>query len=214
MSSIDFGKMDSFSYSFVNYPNYPFGESKKEPINKELEMNIRRLGAALHDVPRNDIEEMKNWIEQSSSLSEDEKRVVRSIATKSRYKEDLLLSNEYLESNIKRGEKESVSKYSERASSYIIEAFMSSNYRGFLKHLICSSIPGYRRDNYKPEVYESDGSVIDSLTGESIGAGEIYYDVVSAIGGHDQLSEPSFEALKRADTLMKRIWKGDYFYTR
>jgi len=211
MSSIDysFSKMESFSFI-----NSPFVDIKKEPINKELEMNIRRLGTALHDVPRNNIEEMKNWIEQSPLLNDDEKRVVRSIATKSRYKEDLLLSNEYLESNIKRGEKESVSKYSERASSYIIEAFMSSNYRGFLKHLICSSIPGYRRDKYKPEVYESDGNVIDSLTGESIKAGEIYYDVISAIGSHDQLSEPSFEALKRADILMKRVWKSDYFYTR
>ena len=212
MSNIDFGKLeDSFSYSFISYP---FVDKKKEPINKELEMNIRRLGAALHDVPRNDIEEMRNWIEQSSLLSEEEKRVVRSIATKSRYKEDLLLSTEYLESNIKKGEKESVSKYSERASSYIIEAFMSSNYRGFLKHLICSSIPGYRRDNYKPEISESDGSIIDSLTGESIGAGDIYYNIVSAIGSHDQLSESSFEALKRADLLMRRVWREDYFYTR
>ena len=208
-------KIDWESFDATFSPGYaPYGSVKKEKLTPELEMNIKRISMALHDVPRDSIEDMRQWIGQRNDLSDEEKRVVISIASKSRFKEDLTLANDYLENNIRRGEKESNSKYTERASSLLIEAYMSSNYRGFLKHLICSSLSDYRADGYSPEVAESNGEITDSLTGENIKQGEIYYDVISALGSHDQLKESSLEAIKRADLLMKKVWKSDYFYTR
>lgn len=190
-----------------------YSSRKKDEKESKEDMNIRRISEAIRNCPREDVELAKKWINGNPSLSQDEKRIVSCIVLRSRYKTDIQLSEDFLEKRLVREEKESDAKWIERASALLIEAYMSPGYRGFLKHLICNSIPGYRRD-YTPDVSECEESTVDSLTGESIEKGDLFYNVVSSIGDVDRLREPSYEALKRADMIMKRAWKFDYFYNR
>lgn len=190
--------------------------SKKESITSDLEMNIKRISAALVSVPRgNGFEGLEEWINQAIDLNENEKRVVFALASNLLFNENQVLPNDYLECNLKPKEKEPKTKYTERASSLLIEAFMSPNYRGFIKHLICNSISAYRMEaSYSPEISESSGEISDSLTREPIKKGELYYDIVTNLGDHEFLKESSYNALKRADLLMRKVWSSSYFYTR
>ena len=190
------------------------GDIKRPSIqDEEKEMNIRRLTQALRSCPR-DIEAAHDWIEGNGELDENEKRIVSSIVINLMQHEDFRLPGGYLEERLRKTEGEKDREFIERASSFIIEAYTSSEYRGFLKNLICSSISSYRADGYSPEVAESPGNIRDSLTGEYIQEGEVYYDVRTVLGDHESLKETSLESLKRMDLVLKRIYRSDYFYNR
>lgn len=190
-----------------------FGDVKKPSERTEKDMNIRRLTQALKSCPK-DIEAAREWIEGNRDLDENEKRIISSIVINLMNREDFRLPGGYLEERLRRNEGEKDRDFIERASSFIIEAFTSSEYRGFLKNLICSSISSYRADGYNPEVEESHGDIKDSLTGEDIQEGEVYYDVRTVLGDHEPLKETSLESLKRMDLVLKRIYRSDYFYNR
>jgi hypothetical protein len=190
-----------------------FGDVKKPSIQDKEYMNIRRLTQALRSCPR-DIEAAHDWIEGNRELDENEKRIISSIVINLMQRENFRLPGGYLEERLRKAEGEKDREFIERASSFIIEAYTSSEYRGFLKNLICSSISSYRADGYSPEVAESPGNIRDSLTGEDIHEGEVYYDVRTALGDHEPLKETSLESLKRMDLVLKRIYRSDYFYNQ
>ena len=210
MSMIDADRMNKYKISVSQL---------KKNIEEQLEtetMNIRKISRAIHEAPKDEVEHLNDWVNQNEDLSTEEKRVIISVATSLNFRDEggLILDNDYLESNLRTREKESSSKYCERAASILIEAYMSSNYRGFLKHLIISSLTYYRREGYKPEIAESDGEILDSLTQSAIKAGDIYYKITSPLGDHIQLQETSLMALDRMDRVIKSVWRSDYFYRR
>lgn len=193
-------------------PEFFMGIGDVKRPSEEKDMNIRRLTQALKSCPRNDIEETRNWIEGNRDLDENEKRIISSIVINLMQREDFRLPGGYLEDRLKKAEGEKDRDFIERSSSFIIEAFTSSEYRGFLKNLICSTISSYRADGYSPEIAESPGNIRDSLTGEDIQEGEVYYDVRTVLGDHEPLRESSLESLKRMDFVMKKVYRSDYFY--
>lgn len=203
----NYTKLDSSFFS-------NFGDIKKASVRtEETDMNIRRLTQALKSCPK-DIEAAHEWIEGNRELDENEKRIISSIVINLMNREDFRLPGGYLEERLRKTDGEKDRDFIEKASSFIIEAFTSSEYRGFLKNLICSSISSYRADGYNPEIAESPGEIRDSLTGENIPEGEIYYNVRTALGDNEPLKETSLESLKRTDLILKKIYRTDYFYNR
>lgn len=203
------------SWTTSTYVNFSFNYKGYYNQKKEKEdMNIKRIVSAIRNCPKGDTAVLNEWVAGDHDLSSDEKRLIITLVTKCFNGEDVLLPMGYLEENLQRKEKESLAKYTERGASYIIEAYMCSNYRGYLKHLLCSIIPGLRGEQYEPELIESTEEMHDSLSGETIHPGDLYYDVVSLTGDHQPLTDYSLESLKRADLVLRKTLGNDYFYNR
>lgn len=208
-----FDEMDLiFNDRYSNIKQDPDMAKARKPLKMYTEdMNLKRIKQALSVCPRGNTELFQEWI-KGTTYSEEEKRIISSIIIKYVNREDILLPEGYLEENIQRKDGEALSKYKERGSSFVIESYMCSNYRGFLKHLLCSLIPSLRGADYEPEILESDGNIKDSLTNKIIIQGDPYYDLVSLNNDHWPLTEESMELLKRADFIMRRSIGNDYFY--
>lgn len=195
--------------------NYDSSWNKGTPIREKYkDMNLKRIHDAIRNCPRGNNEELMRWVKENPILSEDEKRTVFSIAQTIINRTEVIIPKGYLEDKLVKLEGENKTKFLERSSSFVIESFMCSNYKGFLKYLLCSIDSHYRRETYNPEVLESDGTIIDFLTGREIPVGEIYYNLKSKIGDEFPLTEDSFDTLKRSNLILKRTLGPDYLYNQ